>query len=148
MNELADIRFNSGTPGYAWLSNFHIAPLEYDGQIYSSVEHAYQAAKTLDPVIRAHIAKQWSARDAKREGKRIALRADWNDVKLNVMRSLIDIKFFGHARLGQALLNTNGHKLIHLSPWDTYWGVDYQGSGHNHLGHIIMNTRTRLTALA
>ena len=31
---------------YRWLSNFHLVDVEWQGHIFPSTEHAYQAAKT------------------------------------------------------------------------------------------------------
>jgi len=33
---------------YRWLSNFYPVDIEFESEHYPSVEHAYQAAKTLD----------------------------------------------------------------------------------------------------
>lgn len=43
MSEISDF---SG--GNHFLSNFHPSPVTMDGVIYPTVEHAYQAAKTID----------------------------------------------------------------------------------------------------
>jgi len=40
---------------YRWLSNFEPSPVEFDGVIYPTVEHAYQAAKNESPLYRKHI---------------------------------------------------------------------------------------------
>ncbi len=39
---------------YRWLSNFFPVSICYDGITYPSVEHAFQAAKSLDPQSRVH----------------------------------------------------------------------------------------------
>jgi hypothetical protein len=37
---------------YAFLSNFYPCEVEFEGDTYPSAEHAYQAAKTIDPDVR------------------------------------------------------------------------------------------------
>ena len=73
---------------YAWLSNFYPCFVTFEGIIYKSVEHAYQAAKTLNIYEREEI---WAAKNpgrAKRLGQKAALRSDWDDVKVDIMRNI------------------------------------------------------------
>jgi len=51
-----------------FLSNFYPAEVELDGLRYRTVEHAYQAAKSLSPSARAHIQSLRRPGDAKRAG--------------------------------------------------------------------------------
>ena len=37
---------------HRWLSNFWSTEIDFESQLFMSVEHAYQAAKTTDPEIR------------------------------------------------------------------------------------------------
>lgn len=53
---------------YRWLSNFHLSPVELDGLIYPSTEHAFQAAKTLSLEERDTF-KFLTARQAKLQGR-------------------------------------------------------------------------------
>jgi len=71
---------------YRWLSNFWPAPVMLDGMRYSDVEHAYQAAKTLDPEVRARIAALPKPGQAKRFGRRIQLRPDWDGGTPRIVR--------------------------------------------------------------
>lgn len=122
---------------YAWLSNFHI---EADG---FSLEHRFQAAKTLDPAEAAVILAQSTPGKAKRAGRREAtLRADWEDVKLEVMRGLVEAKF--RDPVLRAKLDATGDvELREGNYWnDTYWGVSLKtGKGWNRLGQILMDVR-------
>lgn len=135
-----DITSFSGT--YDFLSNFYPCTIPYEGIIYPSVEHAYQAAKTLDQSIRMEFLPL-NAAQAKRKGRKIKLRADWNDVKLIIMYQLIRTKFTHHD-LKTLLLDTQDAKLIEGNTWgDTFWGV-CNGVGQNHLGQILMRVRNEL----
>lgn len=72
--------------GYAWLSNFCPVDVILDGVYYPSTENAYQAAKTLDFIERQQFT-DCHAGKAKRLGKKITIRDDWNDVKYEVIVS-------------------------------------------------------------
>lgn len=137
------IRFNSKTRETAFLSNFYAALVEYGGLRYPSVEHAYQAAKTLDPESRLAIAQAPSAVEAKQLGKRTRLRADWDDIKISVMRELLEIKF-RDPDLRARLLATQNEPLSHKAPWDGYWGDGPDGRGQDLLGALLMDLRDRL----
>ena len=67
---------------YAFLSNFFFSPIEYEGITYPTVEHAFQAAKTLNPIERQAIADLPTPGAAKRAGRQVTLRKDWEDVKI------------------------------------------------------------------
>ncbi len=66
---------------YRFLSNFHPASIVYEGHTYPSVEHAYQAAKTLE-LARRHEVVGLTAGRAKHWGRTLRVRADWETVKL------------------------------------------------------------------
>jgi ribA/ribD-fused uncharacterized protein len=133
---------NWKTPETSFLSNFHPADVEFEGVRYPTVEHAYQAAKSLDPKIRAGISKLKTAADAKAAGKRLAMRKDWNQIKDQVMEELTRKKF-SDEKLAALLEGTGDADLIHSNWWnDTYWGADEKtGAGDNRLGKILMKLR-------
>lgn len=137
------MKVNGFQGGYRFLSNFWPATVIYDDDTYPTVEHAYQAAKTLD--VDARIRIQWASKpgDAKRMGRRIKLREDWESIKLHVMDSLLMQKFAAEPLLSK-LLGTGDDELIEANTWgDTYWGV-CNGVGDNHLGKLLMVVRERL----
>ncbi len=136
----------------AFLSNYHHAPLEWEGQQYPTLEHAYQAAKTLDPLERQRIADAPKPGKAKRLGRKLSLRADWERVKLDIMLELLRLKFSSRA-LAALLLATGDEELAELNHWhDTFWGVcvgchrGCEGVGENHLGRLLMQLRDELRA--
>lgn len=143
------IRYNSYIQGYTWLSNFHLCPLvvpigllEWD---FHSVEAAYQCLKQVElneGTIRPFT--KMSAQQARKYGKLVELRPDWEQSKLKVMTQLCRAKFVQNPLLGTALLSTQGHDLVHLSPWDRFWGVDNAGHGLNEHGVILMQIREEL----
>jgi len=129
---------------YKFLSNFWPVWLEFEGFFYPTVEHAYQASKTKEPYERKKIRFAKTAGKAKRYGKHVILRQDWEEVKLQIMESLVRQKFTKYKDLCEQLLATGDAKLAEGNWWhDTFWGV-CNGVGRNHLGKILMKVRNEL----
>jgi len=129
---------------YRFLSNFYPATVEYDGLEYASTEHAYQAAKTDDPAERRKIRESQKPGDAKRLGKQVKMRTDWEQIKIGVMKELVLQKFSKHKELKEKLLATGDAHLEETNTWnDTFWGV-CKGKGHNWLGKVLMEVRKQL----
>lgn len=126
---------------YAFLSNFWKCDIEYQNLCYPSVEHAYQAQKTLDKDIQKVISLLDSPVKAKRYGRTIELRSDWDKIKYNVMLKIVTRKFKNNTDLFQKLLDTAPSKLIEGNTWgDVYWGI-CNGKGENNLCKILMAIR-------
>lgn len=88
---------------YDFLSNFYKCNVEHEGVIYSSVENAFQAAKTLDLIERRPF-ENCTAREAKKLGKKVKLRSDWENVKVKIMCNLVFQKFNNSEYLRTRLL--------------------------------------------
>ena len=101
---MEQIKSFAGT--YDFLSNFFEAPLEYADQKWPSSEHAYQAMKTKNRFERELIAKLDSPGKAKRAGKKLELREDWEDVKDSIMLGILYAKFDQNPELKLKLLAT------------------------------------------
>lgn len=128
---------------YRFLSNFYPCDIIYEGEVYASVEHAYQAAKTKDPFERKVIQRQETPGRAKREGQHVTLAKGWDSAKVLVMEDLLRQKF-NYPSLREKLYNTKGHDLIEGNDWgDTFWG-EVDGVGQNHLGKLLMKIREKL----
>lgn len=129
---------------FDFLSNFYDAAVTLDGLSYPTVEHAFQAAKTADPAERARVRAAGSPGVAKRLGRKVTLRGDWESVKVSIMEALVRAKFEAHAELREKLLATGERELIEGNHWnDTHWGR-CRGHGKNHLGKILMRVREAL----
>jgi len=130
-----------------WLSNMgpFESPLIYQGISFRTVEHFYQAMKAgkAEVETRLRIATLASPYEAKREGKRIRLRADWDEVKLEVMEYALRYKFAPGTTWHVRLMATHDEEIVERNDWgDTYWGVDLRsGHGQNHLGRLLMKLR-------
>jgi ribA/ribD-fused uncharacterized protein len=130
---------------YAFLSNFYPCEILVDAIIFPTVEHAFQASKTMDREVRIQISELSSPEEAKRFGRTVELRPDWEDVKLVIMKELLLIKFKQHHFMNQ-LFGTGKKNLVEGNNWnDRYWGV-CKGEGLNHLGMLLMQIRTELRA--
>lgn len=130
---------------FRWLSNFWPCEIVLDGEVYPSVEHAYQAAKTNNIANRKIIQSLKSPGAAKKMGKVVTMRANWDSIKLRIMEDLVRQKFIKDARLKIKLLSTGEQELVERNHWnDQFWGV-CNGVGENHLGRIIMKVRKGLS---
>lgn len=136
----------SFSENYRFLSNFYQVDVEYEGVIYPSSEHAYVAAKTLDQLKRLEISKIETPGKVKRFGRNLELRSDWEEVKLEVMRTILLDKFKPDCQLFQWLQETAPHELTEGNSWgDTFWGQCPIGNGKNHLGKLLMSIRDDIT---
>ena len=128
---------------YMFLSNFYNASCEFEGKIYPTVEHAFQAAKTLIPEEREEIRKAETPGKAKRMGRSVTLRPDWEEVKTDVMRQCLRSKF-SFVPLAIDLVNTGDEELVEGNTWgDRIWGV-CDGEGENRLGKLLMEIREEI----
>lgn len=152
------------TGQYRYLSNFWSCRVKWEGAIYPSTEHAYQAAKTLDLVERLPFVElpdahpRLSCGKAKRAGRDVSLRDDWEDVKLAVMGLLVLQKFSVHEDLRTKLLATGELELQEGNDWgdmvwgrvqvSTHGGLHWRWVGENELGKTLMGTREMLRRAA
>ena len=132
---------------YRFLSNFYPSIVEYDGLQYPTVEHAYQAAKTLNPTQREEIQLCGQAWKAKKLGRYVHMRHDWNDIKVQTMEVLLRKKFVGYHELSLKLYQTNDLYIEETNHWgDIFWGV-CNGHGQNVLGNLLMKIRSEIRSL-
>jgi ribA/ribD-fused uncharacterized protein len=125
---------------YSFLSNFHSVNIIYNGIEYPSVEHAYQAQKTLKDDIREKISLMTTAGEAKEYIKNIKIREDWESKKIIIMKDLLFLKF-SEEPLRSKLLETGDSELIEGNVWgDTFWGI-CNGQGSNMLGVLLTYVR-------
>ena len=126
---------------YFFLSNFYPVELKLDGIVYPNAEAAFQAQKTLDVEERRKFSMLKNPVQAKRLGRKVKLRDDWEEVKLDIMTEIVSQKFLQHPHLIEMLLQTGDEELIEGNKWgDRFWGV-CKGKGENHLGKILMKIR-------
>jgi|SRR5271157_1710416 len=173
---------------WAFLSNFYPAEVRLwikDGmvyayevpgatvEIYASVEHAYQASKTLKAdkrwIFQLANNPKLAAGQAKHLGKKLKeqghQREDWHEVNTEVMLDLLRQKF-SHDPLKKKLIATGTAYLEEGNWWeDRHWGVCYGGlpdgfegrkckkwphdpEGQNRLGILLMSVRDQVAEVA
>lgn len=133
---------------YEMFSNFYPVSIYYSLINFPSVEHAYVASKREDPMFRYKIAQipKDKAGKAKRFGRKVTLRKNWDMLKLSYMRRFLMQKF-SYQKFKELLLSTGDATLIEGNYWhDNYWGDCYcpkceNTVGQNQLGKMLMKVR-------
>lgn len=127
-----------------FLSNFYPVLVEFDGILYPTAEHAYQAQKAMTRSLKVRISCLNTPGQAKRYARRLIIRYDWNKVRIPIMRKILFVKFRQNPECLDLLFKTGNAELIEGNTWgDTFWGV-YEGQGKNMLGRLLMNVRSEL----
>jgi len=134
---------------FEFLSNFYMRKLTYDKLVWQSSEHAYQAAKTNKYREKLKILDAITPGRAKRLGQKVTIRADWDDVKLQIMEDILKEKFdiYKDNFMFNLLQSTYEYVLVEGNNWhDNFWGDCICNKctnikGQNHLGKILMRIR-------
>lgn len=135
---------------YGAFSNLYRRPVEFEGVIYPTSEHAYQAGKPRKDAVRewllsapspallamaAHGLYYWD------------ITPGWSTSKLDRMRGVLRAKFTQHADLKEILLSTGTARLVESANVDNevnrFWG-EVNGVGRNTLGVMLMELREQL----
>lgn len=142
-----------------WASNFFEAPItfddnkhrlreiytqfKFDGKEYPTSEHLYQSLKATNESDKELIRTAPTTTMAKKLGRQIMSRMDWDYVKIDAMRLTLYLKFYQHPNLLIKLIETGNKQLIELNWWnDKFWGVcDKTSKGENWLGRLLMELR-------
>lgn len=126
---------------YYFLSNFYNAQVTYNGITYLNNEAAFQAQKTFsDRECFANL----DPSSAKKLGRRVQLRSDWEEVKFDEMYNIVKSKFTQNDDLREKLIATGNEHLEEGNTWgDKIWGTVNE-IGENNLGKILMKVRSEL----
>jgi len=135
-----------------FLSNFSYLPilLEWKGELWSMVEHAFQAEKCLDSQAQKEIRNAETPGMAKKLGGTVKLRDDWEQIKIPTMTELVWLKFEQNPFLSDKLVDTKYAYIVEGNyRHDNFWGDCYcsrcsQRKGKNILGIILMNIRKEI----
>lgn len=136
---------------YAFLSNFYYSPITIGDITYPTVEHYFQAMKTMDINARREIAAAETPGKAKRMGRSVTLRPDWEAVKFDIMRAGL-VEKFKIPELREKLLATGDARLKEGTTWhDNIWGscscANCGDRGRNLLGMLLENVRAEINNL-
>jgi ribA/ribD-fused uncharacterized protein len=135
------------------LTNFYRgAPIGVDDVpwpgTYATAEHAFQAQKATSGQWAEWVAVSDGPDQAKVRGRSVTLRQDWEEIKEDMMRAVLQAKFKPGRPEYEYLMSTGDKRLIEGTTWhDTYWGVDLKDPGRpglNRLGHLLMELREEL----
>lgn len=146
-----EIRFyRASERPFGAFSNLYRRAIEFEGEVFATSEHAYQAGKARKPEVRrwlmeaptpallamaAHGLYYWD------------VAPGWSKTKFARMRSVLFAKFTQHEDLRALLLSTGEARLVESATVDNevnrLWG-EVNGSGRNMLGQLLMEVRTEL----
>jgi len=123
--------------------------MPYQGMQFRTPEHFYQAMKTTDVKIRRQIADLPTPGQAKRFGRSVQFRPDWDEIKLNVMEYALCYKFSDESF--QYKLTQQSLPIIETNLWhDNFWGNCLCSKcknvpGQNHLGKLLEKIKEGLS---
>lgn len=143
-----EIRFyRANEKPYGAFSNLYRRTVEFEGDVFPTAEHAYQAGKARKPEVRrwlmaaptpallamaAHGLYTWD------------IAPGWSRTKFDRMRGVLRAKFTQHEDLAALLLSTGDARLVESatvdSPVNRLWG-EVNGVGQNMLGLLLMEVR-------
>ena len=105
----------------------------YKDYVFNNAEAFFQACKD------GASARKFVGIDgftAKKLGRKVKLRPDWNKIRLSVMKRVVKMKFTQNPELMEKLRKING-PIVEENTWnDTFWGI-CNGYGANNLGKIL-----------
>ena len=121
-------------------------PIVVDGVDYACSEGYYQSMKSFghERHEEYHEAiRMCNPDDAWTLGRRVPLRADWDDAQIDVMRKAVYAKFTQNETLRELLCSTGSYPLVQIK-MDWVWGSMSDGSGRNMLGVLLMELRDQI----
>ena len=122
------------TGEYFFLSNFFETPVLYSDLLFENAEAAFQSAKC--PERKGEFC-HLKPSEAKRLGRRVKLRSDWDEVKDHVMYEVCKAKFTQNDGLKHKLKDTGDAILIEGNTWGTVSGAYATALGRTALGEYL-----------
>ena len=113
------------------------------------MEAAFQASKCDNLADRIPF-QYLNPAEAKKLGRKVRLRSDWEDIKLFMLKELVRLKFISNPDLLNCLLETGDAMLFEDNKWhDNYYGNCICNRcqniiGLNYLGATLMQLRDQL----
>jgi ribA/ribD-fused uncharacterized protein len=133
---------------YGAFSNLYPRPIEFEGRVYPTSEHAYQAGKAGKPVVREWILSAPTPALAAMAAHGLYVWdvvPNWAQIKFDRMRAVLRAKFEQHADLKALLLSTGDARLVEAGTVNNavnrLWG-EVDGKGENMLGVMLMKLRS------
>lgn len=131
---------------YYMFSNFAAFAVTYNGRVWMTSEHAYQAAKFDDESVVTLIHQALSAHDSKKVAHTYLskVRENWENVKITVMEDIVRAKIAQHPYIREKLLATGNRQIIEDSHKDAFGGRGIDYKGRNELGEVWMRIREEI----
>jgi ribA/ribD-fused uncharacterized protein len=142
--------YRSNEKPYGAFSNLFRRHILFEGRVYPTAEHAYQAGKARKEKVRewllsapspallamaAHGLYSWD------------IVPNWSQIKYARMRKVLEAKSTRHADLRDLLLSTGEARLVEVGKVDNLvnrtWG-EVNGKGRNMLGILLMEVRAQM----
>lgn len=144
-----EIRFyRANEKPYGAFSNLYKCPVEFEGTVFPTSEHAYQAGKARKPAVRQWILSAPTPALAAMAAHGLYVWdvvPDWAQTKFERMRAVLRAKFDQHPALRELLLSTGTARLVEAGTVNNavnrLWG-EVEGKGENMLGVMLMELRT------
>lgn len=128
------------------------SPVTFEGLVYPTAEHAYQAGKAVKPAVRDWILSAPTPALAAMAAHGLYtwdVVPNWADIKFDRMRRVLRAKFTQHPTLGALLVSTGGARIVECGTVNNavnrLWG-EVNGKGKNMLGEMLMDLRSELIA--
>lgn len=132
---------------YGPFSNLYRRPVKFEGVVYPTSEHAYQAGKALKPAVRDWILAAPTPALAAMAAHGLYtwdIVPNWSKIKFDRMRRVLKAKFEQHADLAELLISTGSKRLVETGTVNNavnrLWG-EVAGVGQNMLGVMLMELR-------
>lgn len=127
-------------------SNFSSFQIEWKGKLWPTSEHVYHSEKFEDEETKEKIRNMSSAHEALKfaEANKDKRRADWENVRLGIMKEILRAKVAQHAYVKKKLIDSGDRELIEGSWRDDFWGWGPKKDGANHLGKLWMEIRNEI----
>lgn len=142
--------YRSNEKPYGAFSNLYKRVVLFEGIIYPTSEHAYQAGKARKEAVRNWILSAPTPALAAMAAHGLYVWdvvPNWADIKFDRMRSVLRAKFTQHEDLRELLLATGDLRLVEAGTVDNavnrVWG-EVNGRGQNMLGVLLMELRSEL----
>ncbi len=137
---------------YIYFSPYTAHAIELEGQVYPTVEHAYQCQRYTDQKIIDEIRMARSpvlAWQVSSKYKHLQISEfKESNYKRAMMKKLMKLRALQHEEVRKALLDSGEQKIVkHIltyPPGDGFWDDGEDGKGQNEMGKIWMEIREEL----
>ncbi len=140
------VQFHRLRDSFGDFTNFSRHPVVIDGLRWPTGEHYFQAAKFTDARYAVLIREAGTPSRAAVMGRTrtVAIRADWESARVQIMRRVLYSKFLQHPKLAELLLSTGHQPLVETTARDRFWGNGSDGTGRNMTGLLLQEVREHL----